>query len=177
VLSAAESLPASLFLSKIKHMKYRILSIEELSHLEEDFKHFLIVNGVHAEEWEALNKNDVDKAVQLVELFSDTVLQKVYEKLEYLEFRSLDTCMVFHLVEDKIELISIHRMPESNVDLSTVESIHEALKKNADQLSFFKTEKPYSKNREAEIHEMIEQGCLLSSSQFWTALSLSIVKR
>ncbi len=157
-------------------MKYRILSNEELSHLEEDFKHFLIVNGVHGEEWEALNKNDVDKAIQLVELFSDTVLQKVYEKIEYLEFRSLDTCMVFHLGKDKIELISIHRMAESIVDLSTVESIHEALKKSADQLNFFKTEKPYSKNREAEIHEMIEQGCLLSSSQFWTALALSIVK-
>lgn len=157
-------------------MKYRILSNEELSHLEEDFKHFLIVNGVHAEEWEALNKNDVEKAVQLVEVFSDTVLQKVYEKIEYLEFRSVDTCMVFHLCEDKIELISIHRKASSEVDLSTIESIHETLKNDADQLNFFKTEKPYSKNREAEIHEMIEQGCVLSSSQFWTALSLSIVQ-
>lgn len=157
-------------------MKYRILSNEELSHLEEDFKHFLIVNGVHAEEWEALNKNDVEKAVQLVEVFSDTVLQKVYEKIEYLEFRSVDTCMVFHLSEDKIELISIHRKAESAADLSTIESIHDALKNNAEQLTFFKTEKSYSKNREAEIHDMIEQGCLLSSSQFWTALSLSIME-
>ncbi|MEN9999225.1 MAG: hypothetical protein RI922_2215 [Bacteroidota bacterium] len=157
-------------------MKYRILSNEELSHMEEDFKHFLIVNGVHAEEWEALNKNDVEKAVQLVEVFSDTVLQKVYEKIEYLEFRSVDTCMVFHLRQEKIELISIHRKANSEADLSTVESIHEALKNDADQLNFFKTEKPYSKNREAEIHEMIEQGCVLSNSQFWTALSLSIVQ-
>ncbi|TXI84880.1 MAG: hypothetical protein E6Q38_01275 [Crocinitomicaceae bacterium] len=157
-------------------MKYRILSNEELSHLEEDFKHFLIVNGVHAEEWEALNKNDVDKAVQLVEVFSDTVLQKVYEKIEYLEFRSVNTCMVFHLCQEKIELISIHRKAGSEVDLSSVDSIHEALKNDAEQLTFFKTEKPYSKNREAEIHEMIEQGCVLSSSQFWTALSLSIVE-
>lgn len=157
-------------------MKYRILSNEELSHLEEDFKHFLIVNGVHAEEWEALNKNEVDKAVQLVEVFSDTVLQKVYEKIEYLEFRSLDNCMVFHFGEDKIELISIQRKVNSSVDLSTVESIHDALKKQATELTFFKSEKSYSKEREAEIHDMIEQGCLLSSSQFWTALSLTIVE-
>ena len=157
-------------------MNYRILSKEELSHLEEDFKHFLIVNGVHAEEWESLNKNEVKKAIQLVEVFSDTVLQKVYEKIEYLEFRSLDTCMVFHVCEDKIELISIHRKAESTIDLSSVESIHEALKNHGAQLTFFKTEKPYSKNRETESHEMIEHGCVLSSSQFWTALSLSIVK-
>ena len=67
-------------------MKYRILSNEELSHLEEDFKHFLIVNGVHAEEWEALNNNDVDKAVQLVEVFSDTVLQKFQVFYFFIDF-------------------------------------------------------------------------------------------
>ena len=131
---------------------------------------------MHAEEWEALNKNEVDKAVQLVEVFSDTVLQKVYEKIEYLEFRSQDNCMVFHFGEDKIELISIQRKVNSSVDLSTVESIHDALKKQATELTFFKSEKSYSKEREAEIHDMIEQGCLLSSSQFWTALSLTIVE-
>ena len=85
--------------------------------------------------------------------------------------------MVFHLCEDKIELISIHRKAETTVDLSTVESIHEALKNKAEELTFFKTEKNYSKNRELEIHDMIEQGCLLSSSQFWTALSLSIIRK
>ena len=84
--------------------------------------------------------------------------------------------MVFHLCEDKIELISIHRKADSRVDLSTVESIHKALKNDAEHLTFFKTEKNYTKNRESEIHDMIEQGCLLSSSQFWTALSLSIIQ-
>ena len=37
-------------------MKYRCLTDEELKELEPEFKQFLIVNHVHAEEWEELNK-------------------------------------------------------------------------------------------------------------------------
>ena len=91
-------------------MKYRILTNEELSHLAEDFKQFLIVSGVHAEEWEEMNKTDILKAVQIVEIFSDTVLQKVYEKIKFVEFRSENSCIVFDCQEDKLELISIDRL-------------------------------------------------------------------
>jgi hypothetical protein len=48
-------------------MKYRCLTDDELKLLADDLKHFLIVNGVHAEEWEHMNKVNPDKAVQLVE--------------------------------------------------------------------------------------------------------------
>ncbi|WP_430405394.1 DUF6495 family protein [Fluviicola sp.] len=43
-------------------MKYRILSDEELQHLEGDLKAFLIINGVHGEEWAKLNQEDPQKA-------------------------------------------------------------------------------------------------------------------
>lgn len=152
-------------------MKYRILSDEELSHLEEDFKQFLIVTGVHAEEWEEMNKTDVQKAIQLVEVFSDTVLQKVYEKIAYLEFRSSDSCMVFNFGPSSVKLISIQRKPESSVDLSTPESIHNALANASKELSFFRSEKQYIISREEEIHKMIEQGCYISSAEFWDLLT------
>lgn len=152
-------------------MKYRILTDEELSHLAEDFKQFLIVTGVHAEEWEEMNKIDIPKAIKLVEVFSDTVLQKVYEKISYLEFRSNDTCMVFNFGLDSVKLISIQRKPDSKVDLSTPESIHNVLTKTIKEVSFFRSEKQYSMRREEEIHKMIEQGCFISSAEFWNLLS------
>ena len=83
-------------------MKYRILSQEELELLEDDLKAFLIVNGIHGDEWREMNKSNPVKAVELVELFSDTVLQKVYDKIRFIEHRSPKSCMVFHLKEDKI---------------------------------------------------------------------------
>ena len=83
-------------------MKYRMLSEEELQIFEEDLKQFLIVNGVHNDEWVEMNSNNPDKARDLVGVFSDSVLQKVYEKIRFIEHRSNSSCMVFHLLEDKI---------------------------------------------------------------------------
>ncbi len=151
-------------------MKYRILSDEELEVFAEDLKHFLIVNGVHGEEWEEMNKVNPEKAVQLVELFSDTVLQIVYEKIKFIEHRSATSCLVFHLKSDEVEMISLNAKPESAVDLSTPESIHEALVNQPSELTVFKTSKPYTKERELEIHQMLEQGCVNSTESFWQAL-------
>ena len=151
-------------------MKYRILTSEELEIFAEDFKHFLIVNGVHNEEWVEMNKTDVEKATQFVELFSDTVLQKVYEKLKFIEHRSATSCMVFKLGAEEIELVSINVKEGASADLSTPESIHQALVKAADQLTFFKTKKKYAKQREDEIHQMLQQGCVNSSEAFWMSL-------
>jgi hypothetical protein len=151
-------------------MKYRILNNDELKHLEEELKQFLIVNGVHAEEWEQINKHEPEKALQLVQLFSDNVLEKVYDRIKVLEFRSLGSCMVFHFEDNKIELISVQRKSGSDVDLSTPENIHRSLIHFSDHLTFFKIEKKYSLDRNREIHQMVEQGCYVSSISFWNAL-------
>lgn len=146
-----------------------MLTKEEMQIFDEDFKHFLITTGVSNEEWIELNQSNVPKATELVELFSDTVLQKVYEKIQFIEFRSVDSCIVFHCEKESMELISLNKKG-GNVDLSSPENIHEALTKNADNLTCFKTEKRYNTSREQEIHELIEQGCFNSSKEFWDAL-------
>jgi hypothetical protein len=146
-----------------------MLSQEELELLEEDLKAFLIVNGIHADEWEQMNTAAPEKAIELVELFSDTVLQKVYENLRFIEHRTTRSCMVFNLKPDRIELISINATADT-VNLSTTNSIHDALSNSAKQLTVFKTEKAYSKVREDEIHELLEQGCVNSNEAFWYQL-------
>jgi hypothetical protein len=151
-------------------MKYRMLTDEELRPLEEDLKHFLIVNGIHDTEWEKMNREEPEKALALVGVFSDTVLQKVYEKLEFLEFRKEDACYVFHLTPDAQEMIVIDRKKGSEQNLSTVEGIHHALTRAAGELSFFRSRKTYTEPREETIHKLLESGCVLSSKDFWEAL-------
>lgn len=151
-------------------MKYRILSDEELQHLEGDLKAFLIINGVHGEEWAKLNQEEPQKALELVELFSDQVLQTVYEKVRFLEHRTPDSCIVFHFQEQEQELIAIQKNPDSNCDLSTIEGVHEALTKSTNHLSFFTSKKNYALSREMEIHKLIEQGAVLSDAVFWNSL-------
>ena len=154
-------------------MKYRILTKEEMQIFDEDFKHFMITNGVTNEEWIEMNISDIPKATALVELFSDTVLQKVYEKLQFIEFRSEDACMIFHCKKENMELISLNKK-SGNSDLSTPESIHESLSKNPEELSIFKTEKAYTEIREIEMHQLFEKGCFVSSQEFWDALNILI---
>lgn len=146
-----------------------MLTTEEMEIFNEDFKHFAIANGVSNEEWVEMNQSDPEKATKLVGLFSDTVLQKVYEKLKFIEHRSSSSCLVFKLNESDIDLISLNRKSEK-VDLSSAESIHDALVKNPSELSIFRSKKNYSKVREEEIHEMLSQGCVNSSEAFWIML-------
>jgi hypothetical protein len=155
-------------------MKYRMLTKEEMEIFDEDFKHFLITNGVSNEEWLEMNKIQLDQATKLVELFSDTVLQKVYEKMQYLEFRSQESCLVFNCLPDSIELISLNANPNSTVNLSTPDLIHRSLIEHPESIQFFRSEKKYTTLRELEIHKMLEQGCLNSSAEFWKALLSSI---
>lgn len=150
-------------------MKYRLLTKEEMEIFDEDFKYFLIANGVSNEEWLEMNNSDLEKATRLVELFSDTILQKVYEKVKFVEHRTEASCMVFKLNEQDIELISLNRK-SVKVSLDTPEHIHEALTKFPEELTIFKSQKQYNTKREEEIHEMISQGCVNSSEAFWVLL-------
>ena len=150
-------------------MKYRMLTTEEMEIFNEDFKHFAVANGVSNEEWLEMNQSNKEMATKLVGLFSDTVLQKVYEKLKFIEHRSTSSCLVFKLNKEDIDLISLNAKSEK-IDLSTAESIHEALVNNASELSIFQSKKKYSKVREEEIHDMLAQGCVNSSEAFWMML-------
>ena len=146
-----------------------MLSPEEMEIFDEDFKHFAVANGVSNEEWIEMNQSNKELATKLVGLFSDTVLQKVYENLKFIEHRSPSSCLVFKLNKTEIDLISLNTSSEK-VDLSTAESIHEALINHSNELSIFKSKKTYSKAREEEIHEMLTQGCVNSSEAFWIML-------
>lgn len=150
-------------------MKYRMLTVEEMDIFDEDFKHFAVANGVSKEEWVKMNESNKEIAAELVGVFSDTVLQKVYENLKFIEHRSPSSCLVFKLNKTDIDLISLNANSEK-IDLSTAESIHEALVNQSEELSIFKSKKTYSKTREEEIHEMLSQGCVNSSEAFWVLL-------
>ncbi|TNE55808.1 MAG: hypothetical protein EP338_03270 [Bacteroidetes bacterium] len=152
--------------------RFRFLSDEELSHFEEELKQFLIVNGVQGEEWERINQEDPEKALALVGMFSDQVLQQVYEKIEYLEKRTDDGCFVFRLMADQMYLIAL-QLKETHHEqssLSNPESIHETLTNRPEDVSYFKTSKTYHDQREIELHQLLEQGAVPSSVEFWSSL-------
>ena len=147
-------------------MKFRILNSEELLHFDEDLKHFLIINGVSNEEWIELNTNNPQKAVELVGMFSDMIWQRVYEKIEYLEFQTESQLFLFNCKKDEIDLIVL-KSDSKDVNFSTPELIHESLVNHAKKITYFQQSKKYNVEREVEIFNMVERGCIVSSKEFY----------
>lgn len=151
-------------------MKYRTLSDDELIHFESDLKAFLILNGIDGSVWEKINQDQPEKARALVDLFSDQVLQTIYERIEYLEHRSKQSLLVFHINQTNMQLIAIHT-ENPQIDMSSTLGIHNALLQHIHSLEFFQSEKSFETAREMEIHRLIEQGAIPSTRDFWNQLN------
>lgn len=147
-----------------------MLSREEMTLFDEDFKHYLIVNGISNEAWLEMNEKNVSEAQKIVEVFSDVVLQKAYEKIQFLEFRSKQQLMLFSCEKEEIHLIGLSANDEA-VDFSTPVAIKESILNYNSQIQSFRQTKKYSKKREVELFEMTEQGCVVSTKIFWEKIT------
>lgn len=154
-------------------MKFRILNSEELVHFDEDLKHFLIINSVSNEDWLALNTHNPKKAIELVGLFSDMIWQKVYEKVAYLEFQTANQLFLFNCKKDEIDLIVL-KSESDEVNFSTPELIHHSLINHAKKITYFQQSKKYKGDREVEIFNMVERGCIISSEEFYQKIQKTI---
>ena len=88
-------------------MRYRMLSDDELQALSEDFTQFLVVQGIDDDTWRKINKEDKEKALKIVEVFSDTVLFKVYSKIKFMSYISEKVFSIFKINKTTIDLILI----------------------------------------------------------------------
>lgn len=148
-------------------IKYRYLNQDELEQFEEEFKQFLIVNHVYNEEWIKINKENPEKALALVALFSNQVLQRVYEKIRFIEQREKTFCKLYFFDSEEIILIKMESSNENFLDFSSVEGIDFALKNHLNEINFYKSKKNYQTSREQEMHQLIEKGAAPSSVEFW----------
>lgn len=142
-------------------MKYRILSDIELKELENDFKHFLIANSVYDDEWKKLNQNNDKRVIELIEKFSDIVVEKALANVKFLEFIAKDSISTFFCAKNEMILIGIE-CKRKEIDFT--KQPFDLIKGD---LIIYKTVKPYKKKREEEIFELLESGCsLIQEEQF-----------
>ena len=89
-------------------MKYSRLSKEQFEELNQEFINFLATQSVTADEWSNIKANKPELAEQELDVFSDLVWEGVLTKAEYLENISPQHMYLFHLAEERIELVSLH---------------------------------------------------------------------
>lgn len=150
-------------------MKYRRLTNAELKELEKDFVKFLAATHVTADDWVKLKENDPVKVEELIGIYSDIVFDKTLGNLEYLEFKTPHDIKTFHCQAEKMVLMGIAVSPNSGVDFTkelNSQEMMEQLKKSGQDLQIYTAEKGYNENREKELFQMMESGCLISKDGY-----------
>ena len=154
-------------------MRFRRLTNEELETLEEDFVQFLASSHITAKEWVALKENNQEKVEELIGLFSDIVLEKVFSKMDCLQHRTKDTIRVFYCQEEKISMTGL-QISDPSKDLTNPEDLAVL----ADPASLngsvkvFQIEKAYVQERADEVFSMLyKDGCQPASKSMFDALS------
>ncbi|MBK7638172.1 MAG: hypothetical protein IPJ13_30780 [Saprospiraceae bacterium] len=144
-------------------MKYRRLTAEELSGLEKEFVHYLIINGIDAQEWEKIKSVSAEKADKMIEIYSDMVFEGICAKVKYCEYFDKDGLKLFRCDEDEIRLTEI--IPTSAFD--SVQEMMTHLAKNPDEFRIFYTSKGYKPDRNLEIFRMISAGAVITNGTYY----------
>lgn len=154
-------------------VKYRLLSQEELESLEKDFVDYLVVNGIAADDWVSMKTEDPEAAQNISDLFSDVVFEKILRKVAFLEIYEKNAVRSFRFDVEEIQMITMETENE-NVDFNDPMFVTKAMTNPPNDLLIYKTEKPYSKDRNLEIFGMIENGCLISNGKLHSALESAL---
>ena len=118
------------------------------------------MNGITAEDWEEMKKNDLTAADRIIELFSDVVFEGILRKIQYLEYRAEDFVHAFQCLEDKLVLVAMESTDdEDEVNFLDSEYIQQATISPPENLVVHTSSKKYSKSRELELFDMISAGC------------------
>ena len=153
--------------------KYRLLTPEELKGLEKDFVDYLVVNGIVADDWVKMKNEDPAAAQKVIDLFSDVVFEKILRGIEFLEIYEKQRVRTFKCAADEIHMITMEA-ENALADFTNPSYISSAMANPPDDLLVYQTEKPYNKERELEIFDMIENGCLVSNGNLYNALETAV---
>jgi hypothetical protein len=142
-------------------IKYRRLTDEELKLLENDFVRFLAANSIQAQDWQKTKSDSPEKVDELLDVFSNTVLEKVYSKANYLLIVNPNEIHAFKMGKTSAQLIGV-KFKDNNVNLLKDENLKTLLSSQESFLSLkpelFILEKKYDKPKAEEVFFLVNQG-------------------
>ncbi len=152
-------------------MKYKRLTTEELQQLEKEFVNFLASAQITGPDWEKMKKNEVEKAEELIDVFSDVVYDKVMSKIKFVDYRDEKTLNIFNCTEDKIILIGLRVKEHSSLDLTAADVFTQWNDNNTSAVNVIRSEKKYMKERGMEVFELLQNGCLITDDRLFNLLN------
>ena len=146
--------------------KYRILNEEELKELEGEFVQFLIVQGIDNDKWVKINEKEKEKAIQLVEIFSNTVLEKAYSKISFLEYRSESFYSIFKILNNETLMFKVSQKQKGIYDFLKDKELSKAIQEKRN-IFLEKGIRKHKEEKPKEIHKLFTQGCVISTGKAW----------
>lgn len=157
-------------------MKYRALTKEQFEELHEEFATFLAAQQIDVREWEIIKKDKPEVAEEELHIFSDLVWERVLQKAQYLEHFSSNTLNLFRCDPENIHRIVV-KVNKKEFDFLNKEDYDWfLLNSNHDCIEYFKGQKPYLKERNLEIFELIEKGSVISKGEMFEGVIKIISK-
>jgi hypothetical protein len=141
-------------------LKFRSLTQTELTELETEFKQFLILNELYDTEWRKLATEYPQKAQGFIDLFSNVVLEKVYNNLPGLVQIGEDFISVFDLRHDPWQLYHFQLKNNAKFDIATEVDFLEVIRINLLELTIHKGSKKSSEHKSTEVYSLICKGAL-----------------
>ncbi len=151
-------------------MKYTQLTKEQFEELHEEFAKFLATQKIDMSEWEKIKTNEPEIADEELNLFSDLVWEKVLNSTNYLEHFSKDSLNLFKCNETEIQRIVV-KVNKQNINFLDKNDFNWFLDNSKDSsIEYFKGQKAFSKKRNTEIFELIQQGSVVSKGELYEAV-------
>lgn len=154
--------------------KFRVLTLEELQGLEIEFVEFLVLNGITAADWVKLKDTDTLAAERMLELFSDVVFESILRRARFLEKRGKNYLHVFQCLPEELVLVAMESPNVEDVDFTNPDFVASSMLTPPEALHVYTTSKPYTKERELELYDMLEAGCLITDDKLFKALCLAL---
>lgn len=151
-------------------MKYRQLTKEQFEELHLEFATFLAAQQIDANEWETIKKEKPHVAEEEMNLFSDVVWDRVLMNAKYLEHFSENTINLFRCDAEAIHRIVV-KVNKEGVNLLNPDDYHWFVDNSNDaSIEYFKGQKPYVKERNLEVFELIEKGSVVAKGELFEAV-------
>lgn len=143
--------------------RFRLLTEAELQELAMEFKQFLIINQIYDKEWRELAQNDPDKAQEFISLFSDIVLEKSYQKAQFLYQVGQDFITLFWLQDKEWQLLHFSFEGISLPENLNVDQLFGFLQSKLSESKIKKGTKPAPLQKAEQVHQMIQNGAQILS--------------
>ncbi len=152
-------------------MKYKRLSSEELKHLEKEFVNFLASAQITGPDWKKMKTKELQKAEELLDVFSDLVFEKVMSKIKYLEYRDEKTLNIFNCDAEKIFLVGLRVKENSTFSFTAANIFTQWNDSHTSAVNVIKNEKKYSKERGVEVFDLLQTGCFITDEKLFNLLN------